>query len=537
MIEANRVLAFALTTLVCAGLGFAIDLDGDGLSNGRELMLETSGVKGDSDGDGLNDADEWRRGFDPLNPDLDGDGVLDGAERAVLCVRLRDCDGDGLADGLEQVRFDALDPDTYDVGLSDAVVHVFEQGGQPASADADRDGIPDGWEESEGRITWGPFNPQPGVPDLLIEFVRVEGPHSGRFSLDFDPAYEAVASMFAQRGIQMQWIETVVGTQDEVRPGFLDTDDIGYYDGVLQSGVASGNPFVTTIVLNPQQTQEDLAGDILGAAFLRSMIATVDYGAHTVFEFVRDTSQGLRFDGTLRISPVLESHVIGARPEQARLLAFASEGIVELCPAPCANDFWFVTKQKQSNGNPDLLLRWTWQPDWFVTAPNITTSDGAYLQLRMVDVNVNHAQLASTIAHEIGHTLGLCHSHEQECYSQFDASDINRAAIDSSTMSYSSAPGTLHFLPSEWRQLETYLTCPPQEPLVLVAEGASAQAVRESKYLNSFVEASQARQCGDASSIQSDLEESTLEGELPYVWLAVYALGSLGALAIVHWRV
>lgn len=58
-----------------------LDSDGDGLTNARELELQTSVSKADTDGDGLGDREEVEvYGTDPRNPDTDGDGYLDGQE-------------------------------------------------------------------------------------------------------------------------------------------------------------------------------------------------------------------------------------------------------------------------------------------------------------------------------------------------------------------------------------------------------------------------------------------------------------------------
>ncbi|MGB1586503.1 MAG: hypothetical protein ACPHID_05600, partial [Thermoplasmatota archaeon] len=297
-----RLLAVLMVAVLAFGLSLPLDFDGDDLVLVQEWHAGTDPLDADTDGDrildgpersrgldptqrdtdqdGLTDGDELDLRSDPLAADTDEDGVLDGREGAIVCIQRTDCDGDGIPDGAEAPTFDPLDTDTYDVGLSDAVVAAFEAAGQPAGPDADEDGIPDAWESQPGLITWGPFAPVAGQRDLLVEYIKVVGPSSGRFDLDFDPAYEAVAQMFLDGGIQLQWIETVATTTREVRPGFLEGEDLGYYRAALDRGEASGNPFVTTIVLNPQQTQEDLAGEVLGAAFLRSMIATVDYGAH-----------------------------------------------------------------------------------------------------------------------------------------------------------------------------------------------------------------------------------------------------------------
>ena len=512
---------------------FDRDTDGDGVEDRLELRAGTRPTQRDTDGDGLGDGDERRIGSDPRQPDMDGDGLLDGAEGAALCIVRTDCDDDGLPDAQETDGFDPLRADSFDVGLQDVVVWAFAQSGQPAGPDNDLDGIPDAWEDAAGRITWGPFDPQPGERDLLVEYLKVTGPSSGRFSLDFTPAYQAVAAMFADAGIRLQWIETPIVLANEHRPGFLEGDDLGYYRAILTEGQASANPYVTSIVLNPQQQQEDLAGDVLGAAFLRSMIATVDYGAHVAISFAEADSNGIQLTGgNIEVSPSLESHILGAPRQQVRQIAFASEGIVGLGETPTG--VYLVTRQ----GGTDF--RWDWRNDWFVSAPNITTSDGAYLQLRVAGATLDGATLAQTIAHELGHTLGLCHAHEAECYLEFDPADVSQRTVDSTTMSYTAAPGTLHFLASEWRQVAEYLTCPPQDPIRLLATGAPLDALLFSKYEASFMQAQSLRACGDTTAINADLTPDDGSDRSPgrdgvgAVWL--YSLGTVVVAAFAAWR-
>ena len=70
---------------------YGLDSDGDGLSDGLEMLIETDPLKSDSDDDGLTDyqevawdgdADTYSSGSDtnPSNHDTDGDGVMDGTE-------------------------------------------------------------------------------------------------------------------------------------------------------------------------------------------------------------------------------------------------------------------------------------------------------------------------------------------------------------------------------------------------------------------------------------------------------------------------
>jgi cell wall-associated NlpC family hydrolase len=106
----------------------AKDSDGDGISDGYEVArLHTDPTKADTDGDGIGDAFELAGGTDPTNPDSDHDGNLDGAttftdsdkdglsddlERLLHTdPRSLDSDGDGFSDGLEyQAHFDPADP-------------------------------------------------------------------------------------------------------------------------------------------------------------------------------------------------------------------------------------------------------------------------------------------------------------------------------------------------------------------------------------------------------------------------------------------
>ena len=76
------------------------DDDKDGLTNGKELELNTLTNKRDTDEDGLDDGVEVNvRKTDPLNPDTDDDGLKDGDEVSRGMNPLSpDSDGDGIPD-------------------------------------------------------------------------------------------------------------------------------------------------------------------------------------------------------------------------------------------------------------------------------------------------------------------------------------------------------------------------------------------------------------------------------------------------------
>lgn len=77
------------------------DLDGDGLANIQEYLLDTLPNTADTDGDGLSDSQERTLGTNPKSTDSDGDGLPDGWEKSHNLNPLAatdatlDTDGDG----------------------------------------------------------------------------------------------------------------------------------------------------------------------------------------------------------------------------------------------------------------------------------------------------------------------------------------------------------------------------------------------------------------------------------------------------------
>lgn len=487
----------------------AADSEGDGVRDDEELRLGADPLAPDSDGDGLGDRDEQaladcdgdgaraiaegdgdgdgrldalEAGRDRCTRDADGDGVHDGAEGNAACVRDTDCDSDGLRDGTETDGFDHLDPDSFGSGVADSVSFAFQKAGQDPSPDNDDDGIPDGWEGADGLIAWGDLRPQAGRRDLLVEFLRVVGPDSARQAgLSFQPAYDAVAQAFqAERGFHLSWVETRVGVQQETDPDLIPQLEDPYYADVLAQGRHSTNPYVTTVVLNPQHDQSEVLH--AGVAPIRGMLAAVDYGTQVTFRFT--TGRG----DVAELEPLIES-VVRAMEGGAdlRIDGFASAAIDD------ATGEMVLTQ-------PDgLQLRWT--PNWFRTAPRIIAANGAVRQMNLTAVSVAQGSLAGTIMHELGHTLGLCHAHEPDCNVRFSARD--RADQATSTMSYDAPGNLLHYLDSEWTTVLQYASCPPDGPVTLVAQDAGDAAVLEAKYAyaNKDILAVDLRACNDLTPV------------------------------------
>lgn len=517
-----------------------IDTDGDSLGDGWELVRTLDPLRPDSDADGLLDAQEldWR--LNPLSPDTDLDGmpddlealegprdcdgdgylnpadadddadqrldadeipeqrcdpdvdndtILDGLERALPCIVRPDCDYDGLSDALENgSAFDPLNPDTFSLGLRDSVPYAFQQAGQPPSRDEDDDGIPDAWETATGLIDWGPFQPRPNQTDLLVEYVRILGPDSGRYAtLPLEPVYERVADVFLREGnVRLQYVETRLSWPTEPRPPLLPTHSAAYYRAVLEGSQSADNPYVTTVVMNPQHDQADILH--LGVAPIRGMLAAVDVGSHTEVTFANTTR------ARLSISPFWESVLEADRQDVIQASRDFQSG------GRNPNGTFFLRLKA-----PFEDIRLVWTPLWFRTPPALLTDDGEWIPLREETRRFDVDRLAQTTLHELGHTLGLCHTELSACYANLTT--VDQLAYRTSTM-YSSAPsGTLHFLPSEWATIHAYQTCVPEQPVVLVAQTAPPTEVLRSKYQYSLANATQAdiRACRDYSSIPEDL--------------------------------
>jgi uncharacterized repeat protein (TIGR01451 family) len=115
------------------------DIDGDGVSNARELQIGTDPTNADTDGDGLSDGVETNLGADPVDSDDDGfiDAVDDDDDNDLIPTAVEqrweaDFDGDSVSNH--------LDTDSDGDGIPDAV----EAGKTPADPlDTDGDGMPD----------------------------------------------------------------------------------------------------------------------------------------------------------------------------------------------------------------------------------------------------------------------------------------------------------------------------------------------------------------------------------------------------------
>lgn len=157
------------------------DTDGDGVTDGAELVLKTDPARPDTDRDDLVDGDELMRGTDPKRSDSDDDGLSDREEIDGWDI--------GFVFGGQpfttHVTSDPLDPDTDanhlgGDGLDDRAER--DRGLNPRSSDTDGDGRPDG-----GVVSIGDALTVEGDSGLHIAKVPVSlsRPAPGRISVTY----------------------------------------------------------------------------------------------------------------------------------------------------------------------------------------------------------------------------------------------------------------------------------------------------------------------------------------------------------------
>ena len=142
------------------------DIDGDGLSNQRELDLGTAVGAADTDDDGLADAAEIEANTDPTVPDTDDDGIDDGEEVTQYGTDPTDVDtdGDGIDDRAEVAAgTDPTDVDTDGDRLPDG--EERERGTDPTAVDTDGDGLSDYAEVQAGTDPLDTDTDSDGVQD------------------------------------------------------------------------------------------------------------------------------------------------------------------------------------------------------------------------------------------------------------------------------------------------------------------------------------------------------------------------------------
>ncbi|MFN4884976.1 MAG: gliding motility-associated C-terminal domain-containing protein, partial [Bacteroidota bacterium] len=175
-------------TLTPSANWYALDCDGDSLSNGDELVNNTDVFNPDTDGDGVTDGtevadntiptdpcslvltsisltpiaswvdldcdnddltngDEVAYNTDPFNPDTDGDGVVDGVEVADATIPTDPCSLTFASITLEpSIAWGDLDCDGDSITNAEELIGGID----PFNPDTDGDGVTDGTEAIDG---------------------------------------------------------------------------------------------------------------------------------------------------------------------------------------------------------------------------------------------------------------------------------------------------------------------------------------------------------------------------------------------------
>ncbi len=153
---------------------YQFDTDGDTLPDTWEMEngfnYNLYDAHEDFDGDFLTGQQEFIAGTLPLNPDTDNDGIMDGFDRYPLNpVYSADSDRDGMPDAYED-RYGFYSFDTYDGGFDhdyDGLNNSqeFFAGTSPILPDSDNDGVDDGLDLFPLDPTIALDNDADGLPD------------------------------------------------------------------------------------------------------------------------------------------------------------------------------------------------------------------------------------------------------------------------------------------------------------------------------------------------------------------------------------
>ncbi len=163
------------------------DTDGDGLSDGQEILHGTDPFCADTDGDGISDSVEITQGTNPLDPDSDRDGLSDTQELALgTNPLLADMDGDGLLDG-EECLITGTAPQLSDCntnGISDGRLILSIPGAQTAARYASH--ISSTWSDLENdRLSLENIRPHEYEASYVIYELPVAQSNGYRMAVQF----------------------------------------------------------------------------------------------------------------------------------------------------------------------------------------------------------------------------------------------------------------------------------------------------------------------------------------------------------------
>lgn len=501
--------------LIIGGIASAIlDVDGDHLSTYQELKHGTKIFAADSDGDGLVDGEEFWWGGNPLEPDTDGDGRLDGDEAAAgggvdrhhderfpgcpthltcvdpcaddldcdldgipdeqeredgsmpnhpdedqdgvndteeaapHCRQLPDCDRDGVDDGDEIAHgLDPLNKTTHD-GIRDDAFLAFP-GNLLEFVDSDLDGIPDNLERNND---WGPFNPVVGQKDIMLSYTHFvfEGQSEHRktwltaYETELEQQMAGLVNLWGAAGYELQYhFETQILPND---PSILKGE-------IFDLQELNQNPYVYTAQTNPFGTGSPHPAAGLGGSEIHSLIIN------------GNAFEGVKING--RFVDQTPIYDLAYREFLTEESEHYDERAVWLTDAMVDWDTGNATATVQDNGHNNF-----WGPvppgnrvsfnAYELTYIHDLTTGTMYDQLEMFSpLLTGNPNNWATLMHELGHSMGLCHPHEESCTGYMTESERLHAA-EYSTMSYGwnrSAHPNGHFTQPEWDRIDGERDC------------------------------------------------------------------------------
>ncbi len=225
------------------------DLDGDGLTNGEELIWMTDLNTADTDEDGVDDTHEiFEKGTDPNNYDSDHDGVSDTKDENPMLYSNpeQNVEAKELTDYIAKNKIDmplgTIDSDKD--GLVDSLELYI--GSDPMQADTDEDGVSDGDEFNH-------YGTDPNQNNTSKQFgkLRLINTFDGEIVSEGEQIYMGQGEAFSQVGVY-----SITPEGGLVLLGETETDEDGRFSFVTKEKLSVGEQRLVAISGDPKNPKD-----------------------------------------------------------------------------------------------------------------------------------------------------------------------------------------------------------------------------------------------------------------------------------------
>lgn len=226
-------------------LNLNLDSDGDGLTNGEEILYSTNPSVSDSDGDGEDDIQEiFVAGTDPSTYDTDHDGQADTVDEDPLVYS----NPENNVTAKEVTSYIAKEGLTLSPGMSDSdndgLADLLELylGTDPQGSDSDADGLSDGDEVNQYGT-----DPKTSTAKSQLGTVVITNAHNNETVVEGQQFYMGQGPVSSKLGIYK------MGKDGElVMLGETETDELGRFNLLTDSELKAGENTIVAIAGDPK---------------------------------------------------------------------------------------------------------------------------------------------------------------------------------------------------------------------------------------------------------------------------------------------